>query len=220
MIQINITVEGRSELNFVNIVLKPHLWATSGILVHVRAVLTSKSRNKRGGITSYHKFKNDVTRWLKGDTGNYHTSLIDLYGLGYDFPGYETSTHLRGAERARFIEAVIQNDINYPNFFPHIQPYEFESLLFSDPKQMAERLKLDFPSILASEFQKIVDSFEDPENINDSPQTAPSKRILKIAPSYDKPADSLAIIQSIGLPLIRAKCPHFNDWITKLEKLA
>lgn len=44
-----------------------------------------------------------------------------------------------------------------------------------------------------------------PEHINDSPETAPSKRLLKLFPRYDKPAfGSLAVGRA--------------SWLDKLEK--
>jgi hypothetical protein len=42
---------------------------------------------------------------------------------------------------------------------------------------------------------------------------------LKIAPFYDKINDGCLIAADIGLPAMRAKCKHFDDWITILENL-
>jgi hypothetical protein len=58
-----------------------------------------------------------------------------------------------------------------------------------------------------------------PELINESPQTAPSKRILKICDSYDKVDDGILILKEIGLNKLRSECTHFNEWLTKLEGL-
>ena len=57
-------------------------------------------------------------------------------------------------------------------------------------------------------------------NIDDSPQTVPSKRIKQIVPGYDKPfMGNLAILQ-IGLETIRRECHHFDGWLSTLEQRA
>ena len=94
--------------------------------------------------------------------------------------------------------------------------YEFEGLLFSDPCGMAVGLNL--PE-LEDHFQRIRDAFDTPEAINDSPMTAPSKRIRSLCPGYEKPLHgSLAAIE-IGLPKIRGACPLFDAWLRGLERL-
>jgi hypothetical protein len=65
----------------------------------------------------------------------------------------------------------------------------------------------------------IVDSFASPEDINDGPNTFPSKRIKDQFPDYKKLLAGVKAAELIGLPTIRAKCPHFNEWVTKLERI-
>ncbi|NET70958.1 MAG: DUF4276 family protein [Sphaerospermopsis sp. SIO1G2] len=57
--------------------------------------------------------------------------------------------------------------------------------------------------------------------INDSKETAPSKRIISQFPDYErsKPLLGSLLAESIGLETIRNKCPHFNSWLLKLESL-
>ena len=50
-----------------------------------------------------------------------------------------------------------------------------------------------------------------PELINNSPNTAPSKRILKVIPAYDKTVTGVEILRKISLNKLRQKCQHFND---------
>jgi len=60
-----------------------------------------------------------------------------------------------------------------------------------------------------------------PEEINDDPSTAPSKRIIRHIPVYEKNKVRVgaSAAAAIGLPLLRSKCPHFQSWITQLEQL-
>jgi hypothetical protein len=94
--------------------------------------------------------------------------------------------------------------------------HEFEGLLFSNCAAFADAMgRID----LAPRLQAIRDRFETPEQINDSPLTAPSKRVESLVPNYVKPLHgNIAAIQ-IGLHDIRAACPHFSDWLSRLEAL-
>lgn len=92
--------------------------------------------------------------------------------------------------------------------------HEFEGLLFSDCPRFAEGIGR--PD-LAPQLQTIRDTFHSPEEINDSPLTAPSKRVTALVPGYEKPLlGTLAVLQ-IGLDAIRAECPLFRQWLKRLE---
>jgi hypothetical protein len=65
--------------------------------------------------------------------------------------------------------------------------------------------------------QRIVDQAGGPEQVNDGVDTAPSKRILKAYPRYLKSADGPRVITEVGLPTIRAACPHTDGWLAELE---
>jgi hypothetical protein len=55
--------------------------------------------------------------------------------------------------------------------------HEFEGLLFSDPEAFAAKL-----GVARQTFRKIRDAFASPEDINDDPNSAPSKRVLRLYP--------------------------------------
>jgi hypothetical protein len=94
--------------------------------------------------------------------------------------------------------------------------HEFEGLLFSDCAAFGQGIGQ--PG-MESEFKRIRDQFETPEDINDSPATAPSLRVVALVPSYEKPfLGTLAALQ-IGLESIRAECRHFATWVSRLESL-
>lgn len=57
------------------------------------------------------------------------------------------------------------------------------------------------------------------KEIDDNPNTSPSKRILGIFPGYQKVFDGPLIVGKTGLEKIRNECDHFNNWITKLETI-
>ena len=67
---------------------------------------------------------------------------------------------------------------------------------------------------------QIRNGYVTPEDIDDGPQTVPSKRIATIIPHYQKRLHGPLIAQDIGLGKIRLECPRFNDWLQRLERLA
>lgn len=92
--------------------------------------------------------------------------------------------------------------------------HEFEALLFSDCESFAEGIG---QKELGDEFQKVRDQFSTPEEINDSPQTAPSKRVEKLVSGYQKPfLGNLAALE-IGLNRMRTEGPRFGLWVARLE---
>ena len=59
--------------------------------------------------------------------------------------------------------------------------------------------------------------FPTPEDINDSPDTAPSRRVLNVFERYQKPLMGVLAVEAIGLDTLRRDCPLFSAWIGKLE---
>ena len=60
-----------------------------------------------------------------------------------------------------------------------------------------------------------------PEDINEGAATAPSKRIIRHVPIYErnKVRVGAPAAAAIGLNTLRLKCPHFGDWLSRLEAL-
>ena len=99
--------------------------------------------------------------------------------------------------------------------------YEFEGLLFSDISKFAWVMLDDWNADYAAQLQAIRAAVDNPECINNSPSTAPSKRLQRIfGKSYDKVEHGALIAEDIGLTTLRAQCPNFNQWITWLESLS
>ena len=112
-------------------------------------------------------------------------------------------------KRVEEMEKSISDDINDWRFIPYIQLHEFEALLFS----AVNGFEIYFEDQVSNEIQGIIDSFDNPEEINSSPETAPSKRLIRIIPYYDKVIYGNIVALEIGLPTILARCPRFRGWI-------
>ena len=93
--------------------------------------------------------------------------------------------------------------------------HELEALYFSDPARLADKLGVTHEKIDA-----IVAACGEPENINDSQETAPSKRLSKLFGRFKKTTTGIAIAKDIGIARMRAACPLFGDWVARLEGLA
>ena len=223
MIRLHITTEGQTEQRFGDSVLQPHL-AELNVFSDARCVLTSKDRKAtkeyRGGLVTYEKAKKDIQAWLKEDKSDKcrFTTMFDLYALPNDFPGYADAMKKTDKyERVRFLEEKMAADIGDCRFIPYIQLHEFEALIFADPQQLDWEY-LEHDQAIARLTAMVAD--KNPELINDTPETAPSKRILKEIPEYDKVTAGVAVAEKIGLQPLRAKCKHFDEWVSLLENLA
>ena len=219
-----IHVEGQTEEKFVQEVLAPHLYTCNYHSVAPRIVGNARNRS-RGGICSWPTVRRDILRHLHEDPDCVATTMVDYYGLpqenGGAWPGRAAASNEKPPERAAYVQKALfdnlKNEILRPDrFIPFVLMHEFEALLFSDCQLLARGIGRED---LQSEFEEVRRQFSTPEDINDSPQTAPAKRILKILPSYEKPLFGNLAVLEIGLAAIRRECPHFHRWLLELEAL-
>ena len=218
-------VEGQTEEAFVNNVLAPHLYAAGWSRVDARLVGNARARGRRGGITSWASAQRDIVGRLCEDPACFATTMVDYYALPRDWPGRITTTHLAAEHKGTHVQSLVEADIQQTmggsfhanRFKAFVVMHEFEALLFSDCDSFSQGIGR--PD-LRGDLQSIRDTFHSPEEINDSPLTAPSKRVETLFPEYQKVLyGSLAALE-IGLAQIRAECPHFGAWLTHLESLA
>jgi hypothetical protein len=213
MTHIHVLVEGQTEEAFVNRVLAPY-YKDRGL--SFRPILVQTSRRHSGGLVSYAKVKPQIELLCTNNPLDYVTTLFDLYALPGDFPRKnhrDYPAQESGQRKAGFLERAWTDDANQPKFIANLVIHEFEALLFSDVA--AFELFVDDAAALKPLY-KIKKA---PEDINDGRTTAPSKRILQVM-KYQKTSHGPQIAQRIGLDTIRAKCPHFDAWLRKIEGLA
>ena len=221
MTRVVVIVEGQTEEAFVNNVLAAALWPYE---VYLTPILLGVPGHK-GGRPSYARVRKDVLLHLKQDKAAFCSSMLDFYGLGPGFPGTPVPTGMSSIDKAARIEKAMKADICelVPDlrpdvrFAPYIQLHEYEGLLFSDPRLFAEAIRQPH---LAGAFQRVRDGFPTPEDIDDHPITAPSKRVLQAFGSYRKVLDGTIAARRIGIEAMRRECPHFRDWLARLQALA
>ena len=216
MSRVYLLVEGQTEEAFVRELLLPP-FARIGVYLHPILLLTSAGH--RGGMISYAKTRPQIVRLCRQDAGAHVSTMFDLYALPRDFPGRDAPEYPvagTGAAKAAFLEARLAADVALGNFVPNLMVHEFEALLFAQPARFAPWVDDDGVVALLHEVRRDAE----PEDINESPQTAPSKRILAAMPSYQKTVHGPLIAIDIGLDAMRAQCPRFDGWLRKLEALA
>ena len=219
-IRLLMSVEGQTEQAFVRAAIAPHL-AGHGVDASARLLFTNRKLGGRGGVMRYPQVRRDLERLFKQHRGAdvRFTSMIDLYALPDDFPGFSAALTIHDpVARVQSLEAALAADLGDERFIPFIQLHEFEALLFCDLTQLAQRIDRSDYGIRALE-QEVAGL--QPKYINDGEATAPSKRIIRHVPIYErsKPRLGATAAAAIGLPAIRRGCPHFNAWITLLEGL-
>ncbi len=224
MAKLQLFAEGPTEQTFADTVLKPHL-AQHGVYID-RTILIANAYKKgqfhRGGSRNFDAMQRDIVYSLKKDPTHdvFFTSMVDLYALPKNFP--ELKKHDKITNPYRRVEALEESwaeNTNDKRFIPHIQLHEFEAYLFSDISKLSFFYQDD---IAIRKLQLIVDAVNgSPELIDDGQHTAPSKRITKHLPKYasEKVIVGVQTAEQIGLSKIRSQCPHFSNWLERLENL-
>lgn len=209
MIRLAISVEGPTEREFFTRVVCPHLQK-----IHIQAipiVITTKrvldGPNHKGGDVSVSRVIPQIRPLLI--SFDYVTTFYDFYGF-------------KSTESLAELTEVISNGLGSPrNFIPYIQQYEFESLLFTDCQIVGTHFQ---SKKIERELADALSSKGSPENVNNSRETCPSKRIINackqhLNKNYDKVFDGPSIAEKIGLEKIRKACPLFGNWLSRIESL-
>lgn len=218
MQRILILVEGQTEEAFIKHVLAPHFFTRNTYLIPT--IITTKRVKRgadfKGGVPSYERVKKEIQRLLHDSQAVFVTTMIDYYQLPHSFPGRKEPEGKTPYEKVEYVEKAISEDIQHHKFYPFLLLHEFESLLFSDTRMISQALIMPETE---HALQQINAEFNSPEEINDHPKTAPSKRLKHIFPHYSKVYYGRLIAERIGLETIRNECRHFDHWVTKLESI-
>lgn len=210
MIRVCIICEGPTEVEFVNRCLEPYL-RPSGVSAY-GTVLSAKSGRHRGGRVTVDRLAQKIS--LHYSEADRVSTLVDFYGFQDRASRTRAQLEADIASAARAITTAY--DPRY--VLPYVQRHEFEGLLFTNPTGF-EWAEDGWSEEVKAALMAVAQAFPNPEDINDSPETAPSKRILGIFPegTYSKPEHGPLIAEATGITAIRAKCPAFNAWVAQLQ---
>lgn len=213
-------VEGKTEQIFIEKVLAPYLARKN---IYMKATQVTKPGQK-GGDVHFHRVVKDLEIHLKQRSDTFITTMIDYYGVK-EWPGIkDVPANATPAQITKVINDATYNQVislfakerSDRRFIPYLVVHEFEALLFSDSASLAEVLNVPEKQITA-----VLDECGEPEAINNSPKTAPSKRLARWAKNeqFPKTTKGIEIAQLIGISKMREKCPLFNLWLERLEEL-
>jgi Domain of unknown function (DUF4276) len=216
-----VVVEGPTEEKFVKAVLHPH-FINIGVKVEAQQWITNKKLGTSGGGQSFDFIKNHIKRLIAQYSNKrdvFISTMIDLYAFpkqGNTIYDNDVAKLNGGRQKALLLQTKFAERIGYGNFIPYVQLHEFEALLLSKP---------DVLGVFFTDMQKGITALQNeingmlPEEINETTDGAPSRRIIKHIPIYkqQKSTAGVVVASTIGLPHLIDTCPHFRDWIKQLE---
>ncbi len=222
MVEVIVFAEGPTEEQLLKRLVAPSL---RHLQVFVKPQTLKTSQESRGGAVNFDRLKFNARNTLRQNPAAVLSTFLDLYGLDTSFPAFEEAKLKLdlGGRLEHLREALHESIVSYVScqperFVPHIQPYEFEGLLFSDPQALAHTE----PGWVVStgKLLEIRGSFATPEHINDSYETKPSRRLeMLLKPGYKKTRHGPLAAERITLATIERECPHFHRWMDCLRSL-
>lgn len=221
MKKILLLVEGQTEERFIVELLNPYLqkFGRCATPIIIKTKYIPNGKDFKGGSVKYEEFKKQLKKLLNDTSSYIVTTMIDYYR--FPFPEKNEIKGKTPIEKVKYVEDKIKEEVNHSKFLPYLSLHEFESLLFSKPEEIIKVLWLSSipysKKKLLKIFQKVCEEFSNnPEEINDNPNTCPSGRIIKQFPHYQKILHSILICKNIGIEQIKKSCRHFSEWLDKL----
>jgi len=222
-----VVCEGFCEEAFVRTKLQPHLRDRE---VWAEAIIVTTSRERDGhkyrGGGHWRHWANDLERIYREQAGPnaWVTTMFDLYGLPKDFPRRDEIRQLASAaQKIELAEQVLEQTVLEFSegrwFIPYVQRHEIEALVLACLEDLGRMLgsKADLEG-LAALSRELGDT--PPEDVNDGNETAPSKRLTRHLPGYDKLLYSEYALCEVTMSTLAERCPHFGQWLAQLEAIA
>jgi hypothetical protein len=222
VVEVIVFAEGPTEEQFIKRLVAP---ALRNLQVFVKPQLLKTSHDASGGAITFDRLKFNARSALCQKPTGVLTTLLDLYGLDTKFPGYAEASKKPNLEsRVACLNTALHQAVvthvgcRSDRFIPHIQPYEFEGLLFSDTAALA-RTEPDWATC-EEHLTQVRQAFPTPEHINNSFETKPSKRLEQLLrPGYKKTRHGPLAAERVTLETMERECPHFRAWMDRLRQL-
>ena len=219
-----IIVEGETELEFVNRILIPY-FIKNGLHTHIQGLMITMKGGGHG-FNNIEHFKKTLKPLLFCENEPVITTMIDHYGINSEkkLPNYlNCIKEINTEKRISCMEQSLINAVNlikeYRFFIPNIVRHEMETLLYANPEKGFELEKEE----IQKEIIAICAEIPNIEDINCTPQGAPSKRLMQIYENhgrkYSKVAVSVDVAELTGIDAILQNSPRFNSWIEKLIQI-
>jgi len=220
--RICVFVEGPSERQFLDAIVKPYLYSKNPNVSSLWAV-DIKGVGKYEAH-KYTKLSRIIRTQICSDNTAIYTTLFDYYAFpkdsipNFEFKKYSNPYKMVEKREAAFKEAILAEDklasfSGKVEFHPFLMLHEYETFMYCDLEQLIH-LRGSSDSVIKKLKNDVAD-FDNVELINESAQTAPSKRIAGVIPSYNyqKTTNSLNVMNAIGIDEMLKQCLHFRKWI-------
>ncbi len=219
-----IIVEGETELEFVNRLLIPY-FISQGIQTHIQGLMITMKGGGHG-FNNIEHLKKTIKPLLYSENEPVITTMIDHYGINSDkkIPNYSNCIGENDIEkRISCMEQELKNEVNsikkYRYFIPNIIRHELETFLFANPAKGFELEKDE----IRKDVIAICAEIPNIEDINCTPEGAPSKRLERVYKKnnskYNKVAVGVDIAELTGIESILQKCPRFKNWVDKIKSM-
>ncbi|MBW3068894.1 MULTISPECIES: DUF4276 family protein [unclassified Actinomyces] len=203
-----VLVEGQTEQGVLESVFAP-VALTHSIYIQPITVITSDTShgaNRGGG--NWRKYDDHLRRLLK----NTHLSrvglLIDFYGYPRNAPGYIANG--KGESYRQSLEQALRDHFEDPRFRPLVVKHEIEALALASIS--AGHSTGAFSTKALKQLVKAVEASGGPEEVNNGPDTSPSKRIHRVCRKYRKVQDGRELAERAGAEELLRRCPTFAAW--------
>ncbi|MFI6468014.1 DUF4276 family protein [Streptomyces sp. NPDC050538] len=213
---VHVLVEGQTEEQLVVSFFQPEA-LSNGIWLNPVMLKTRRPVGRphdRGGVSRWAMIHADIRRLLRDSSAHTVTTLLDFYGIPSDTPGVSDQVPGDAYARVTHVEQAMGKEVNDSRFLPFLSLHETEAWVLAAADELAA---LYGRPELAENLNAQVRDAGGPELVNDSPHTAPSKRIQTAYPAYRKVTDGPHAISMLGLDALRNACPHLDAWLSLLE---
>jgi Domain of unknown function (DUF4276) len=213
---LHILCEGQTEEIIARDVLGPHFSDEDAYVTPyiVKTKQPAGAPAHRGGVSTWPKLERQVRLLLRDSSTTVLTTLLDYYAFPVDAPGMSDRPHGSPQDRVSHVESALAEAIDDARFVPHLVLHEIEAWVLADCRRLGELMGDPDP---AADLERMVQHASGPELVNDGVETAPSKRIMSAYPRYAKTIDGPLVIVDAGLAVIRATCPHADEWFRTIE---
>ena len=223
---VEVVVEGQTENAFVKQVLAPY-WSVRGIFVEAPVYRTHVDMRSgtihKGGDIRFTRLMRQLGSLLRQRRDTIIANFVGFYGIRQwpaldkiqtgQTPEYISQTLCHAAKEE--ICHIYPENNPQKRYFPFIAVHEFEALLFSDANILSKNLNIPLAFI-----ENVLTECANPEAIDNSPQTAPFKRLETWTNgSYIKKIKGISLAQAIGIDKMRNACPNFDEWLKSIEAL-
>ncbi|MDE3722746.1 DUF4276 family protein [Nocardiopsis sp. N85] len=217
MRRLHILCEGQTEENLATETLRPY-FTSPDAYVTVSVLNTRRTvagPDRKGGVGRWSALDRDIRLLLRDTSVHVLTTLVDYYGAPSDTPGMGSRPQGAPRDRVAHVEAAMAEAVGDARFLPHLVLHETETWVLACADTLGE---LSGKPSLAASLRALSESAGGPESVNDGPDTAPSKRILRLDPTYRKTRDGPDAICLTGVEEIRRRCPHADAWFRAVQE--